>query len=149
MNNLTDVDETIARRELARFFVIADQANEAPQMFSRYIDAVWHRAIGTPDYDAFCVTAVGHPVGHVEEPGRGVVSWVELYHERYGTLPAVWFADEHGTVDTDSYGRYLATRMPVPGAPPAAPFVTAWDCTPTTGDPDRARSATPALVAVG
>jgi hypothetical protein len=54
------------------------------------------------------------------------VPWLGLYHARFGTLPAAWFADADGTVDQDAYDRYLATHT-----------VTAcWNCTPTTGDPD-------------
>ncbi|MDA8369871.1 MAG: hypothetical protein M0026_08360 [Nocardiopsaceae bacterium] len=37
-----------ARTELMRFFAIADVAERAPEMFSSYIDAEWHRLLDTP-----------------------------------------------------------------------------------------------------
>jgi hypothetical protein len=154
-----------ARKELARYFQIADLAQRAPEMFSAFIDAEWHRLLESKgDYSRFCLEAVGHMVGHQEGTGYGVVTWVELYHQRFGTLPGAWFASAEGVVDVAAYESYLdgranshpfkcSTGAPPPcevGNPPAlraafarAPrpkgnpgVIRAWDCTPTTRDPD-------------
>lgn len=150
-----------ARQELSKFFQIADMADKAPEMFSKFIDAEWHRLMENADYTRFCMESVGHPVGHKEGPGYGVVSWIDLYHERFGTLPAAWFASAEGVVDMAAYESYMDNRStsgafkcaPPPcevSNPPAlvrdydctpttadpAGLITAWDCTPTTGDPD-------------
>ncbi|MCY9784142.1 hypothetical protein KIK06_09575 [Nocardiopsis sp. EMB25] len=115
-----------ARTELARFFTIAETAERAPEMFSAYIDAEWHRLLGTPEYETLCRQAVGHGVGHRPDAGSGTPSWIAAYHERFGRLPAVWFAAADGSVDTALRRDYLN----------GVPFVTAWDCTPTTNDED-------------
>ncbi|MFN2495097.1 MAG: hypothetical protein ABR608_04205 [Pseudonocardiaceae bacterium] len=132
MSSLTGVSPAITREELRKFFLITAASEQPPQMFSRCIDAEWHRMLAEPGYDQFCLDTIGRSVGHVREPGHGVVAWVASYHDRFGTLPAVWFADEHGSVDQDAYGRYQVGRT----TGQASPVVTAWDCTPTTGDGD-------------
>lgn len=132
MSNLTEVRPTTARAELGKFFLIAAASEQPPQMFSRCVDAEWHRMLAKPGYDEFCLDTVGRRVGHAEDLGYGVVAWVDTYHNWFGTLPPVWFADEHGNVDRDAYARYRAGRAA--GRP--GPVVTAWDCTPTTGDGD-------------
>jgi hypothetical protein len=149
----TDISHATAREELAKFFAIADLADKAPEMFSEYIDAEWHRLLNdTDEYKAFCSAAVGHPVGHQPDKGFGTPSWLRHYHANYGQLPAVWFADATGTVNRELYAKYLTVyntdsgddAAPPPDAEPAEtglgkempPLITAWDCTPTTGDPD-------------
>lgn len=142
MQESTEISPAVAREELAKFFAIADLADRAPEMFSAFIDAEWHRMLDNQaTYRAFCNDAVGHAVGHQPDSGRGTPSWLALYHARYGTLPAIWFANEAGEIDAELYGRYLATS-------PAAPLITAWDCTPTTGDPDFAEVDTAAELVV-
>ncbi|MBB6170064.1 hypothetical protein HNR23_000124 [Nocardiopsis mwathae] len=136
----------IARTELAKFFVIADLASESPEMFSAYIDAEWHRMLGTKEYRALYRDAVGHSVGHVSAPGSGTPSWLGLYHERYGTLPCVWFADKNGAVDRELYGRYLRNRggrLHSDDAPAEVPLIVTWDCQPTTNDGDDFQTASP------
>lgn len=150
MPNLTEVNQVVARAELAKFFLIAESAEHAPQMFSRYIDAHWHRLLVSSGYDEFCINTVGHQVGHVEDAGHGVVPWVEVYHERFGTLPAVWFADEDSEVDLHAYARYLATRESATKTESpslAPPLVVGWDCVPTTNDPDYAMFTVLELIA--
>ncbi|WP_344102173.1 hypothetical protein [Nocardiopsis rhodophaea] len=135
-----------ARTELAKFFVIADLASESPEMFSAYIDAEWHRMLGTKEYRALCREAVGHRVCHVTAPGSGTPSWLNLYHERYGTLPSVWFADRNGTVDQELYGHYLRNRgglLSSEKSAAQAPLIVTWDCQPTTNDEDDFQTATP------
>jgi hypothetical protein len=115
-----------AREELAKFFAIAAMAEEAPGMFSAYIDAEWHRFASSDGYPAFCEQAAGRRVTHDGTCGEGAVAWVELYHQAYGALPAVWFADDDGVVDDGAYARYVDTRT-VHGS---------WNCTATTNDGD-------------
>jgi hypothetical protein len=115
-----------ARRELARFFTIARTADQAPEMFSEYIDAEWHRLLGTPEYETLCRQAIGRTVGHRQEAGSGTPSWIDRCHEEFGELSPVWFATADGSIDTALYRDYLA----------GAPLVTMWDCTPTTNDED-------------
>ncbi len=129
----TEVSPATAREELCRFFLIAAASEQPPQMFSRCVDAEWHRMLAEPGYDEFCLCTIGRRVGHVEDAGHGVVSWLDTYHDWFGTLAAVWFADGDGTVDRDAYARYQAGRT-VAGQ--SGLVVTAWDCTPTTGDGD-------------
>jgi len=128
MNDSIEVSQQAAREELGRFFIIADLADSAPEMFSAYIDAEWHRLLGSATYDTFCQQVVGHPVGHVTGACEGKVTWINLYHERFGTPPPEWFATATGQVDVTAYRRYLDT--------PTAPVITSWDCVPTTNDPD-------------
>lgn len=132
MSNLTEVRSAITREELRRFFLIAAASRQPPQMFSRCIDAEWHRMLTEPGYDAFCLSTVGRRIGHTQDADHGAVGWVDTYHDLFGTLPAAWFADEDGNVDRGAYARYRADRTA--GQP--NPVVTAWDCTPTTGDED-------------
>ena len=132
MSNSIEVTATISQAELRKFFLLAATSEQPPQMFSRRIDAEWHRMLAKPGYAKFCLDTIGRRVGHAKGRGYGVVSWVDTYHDRFGTLPAVWFADDDGNVDWEAYARYQADRTA--GRP--SHVVTAWDCTPTTGDGD-------------
>jgi hypothetical protein len=108
-----------AREELAKFFQLAESS---PGMFSTFIDKEWHRLAETADYDDFCRDAVGRVVAHLPICGEGEVAWLNDYHELWGALPPVWFADETGVVDSSSYGRYLDTRT----------VHASWNCSPDT-----------------
>ncbi|MGH3852189.1 MAG: hypothetical protein ACRDR6_01550 [Pseudonocardiaceae bacterium] len=132
MFNPVKVSTTTSRAELRKFFQVAAMSEQPPQMFSRCIDAEWHRMLAEPGYEKFCLDTIGRRVGHAQDRGHGVVSWVDTYHDRFGTLPAVWFADADGNVDSEAYARYRAGRA----AGQSSHVVTAWDCTPTTGDGD-------------
>lgn len=132
MSNPMQTTATTSREELHKFFLIAATSAQPPQMFSRYIDAEWHRMLAEPGYEEFRLDATGRRVGHAKDAGQGVVSWVDIYHDWFGTLPAVWFADEDGNVDCDAYALYQAGRA----AGALSRVVTAWDCTSTTGDED-------------
>ncbi|GIG55729.1 hypothetical protein Lfu02_01010 [Longispora fulva] len=127
MTAFTTVSTGRAREELGRFFLIAALADSAPEMFSAFIDAEWHRLLGTGAYDGFCDQLVGHPVGHREDAGYGQITWVQRYHEQFGPLPAEWFADAAGTIDHSAYDAYRST-----GAVTAS-----WNCSPASdGDGD-------------
>jgi hypothetical protein len=111
-----------AREELTKFFRIAQMAEEAPGMFSAFIDAEWHRLAETPEYAEFCQQAVGGSVKHAPINGEGEITWLDLYHEKFGQLPAAWFADKNGIVDTAAFAQYLDTRT----------VRASWNCTPDT-----------------
>ena len=99
-----------ALEELSKFFAIATMAEDAPGMFSTFIDAEWHRLMQTRDYAEFCIRTVGQEVGHAPIDGEGEIRWVDKYHQQFGALPAAWFADENGVVDTAALARYLETQ---------------------------------------
>jgi hypothetical protein len=111
-----------AREELSKFFKIAQMADEAPGMFSAFIDVEWHRLADTAEYTEFCQQAVGGPVAHAPLNGEGEVAWLGMYHEMFGDLPAAWFADKDGVVDTGAFARYRDTRT----------VRASWNCTPDT-----------------
>jgi hypothetical protein len=100
-----------AREELGKFFALAAVAEQAPGMFSAFIDEEWHRLAESAQYGAFCESAAGVVVRHDPTCGAGVVTWVDGYHARFGELPAVWFADVSGVVDAAAYEEYRATRV--------------------------------------
>lgn len=114
-----------ARTELSKFFIIATIADQSPGMFSKFIDAEWHRLAETADYSDFCRQSAGRPVAHAPINGEGEVTWIGMYHEQFGALPSAWFADETGAVDAEAYGEYLDTYT----------VRASWNCTPVV-DPD-------------
>ncbi|MER7790917.1 hypothetical protein [Streptomyces sp. NPDC097640] len=127
--------------ELGKFFTLyaerqARGDDRVMPMFSARIDAAWHRLNTHPAaLAAFSERHAGMPVGHAPLKGSGRVNWIEEYAARFGTLPAVWFADASGWVDTDALGRYERTGT----------VVTNWDCSPVPGDGgDVAKPARPA-----
>lgn len=113
-----------ARAELGKFFAIAAMADQAPGMFSQFIDAEWHQFAKSADYARFCDQTAGRLITHDPTCGEGEVAWLGLYHERFGALPASWFADENGTVDAEAYATYLDTHT----------VRASWNCSATTGD---------------
>ncbi|MER6912540.1 hypothetical protein ABT354_12795 [Streptomyces sp. NPDC000594] len=121
---------TAERRELGRFLAIAGQRfenGEGPAgMFSRAVDAVWHRMLTIPGYAAFSIEHAGTVLGHRETNGSGPISWVAVYEEEYGPLPGIWFTDADGVLDKAALARYEETGE----------VVAEWDCVPTTGDGD-------------
>ncbi|MBD0712345.1 hypothetical protein BU197_29575 [Streptomyces sp. CBMA291] len=130
MNTPTLPALPVERRELGRFLAVAGRRLERGEgvsgMFSRAVDAVWHRMLGTSEGVAFGVEHAGAVLGHRAVRGSGVVGWVGAYEEAYGPLPEVWFADERGVVDRAAFARYRETGT----------VVAEWDCVPTTGDAD-------------
>ncbi|MFG2812534.1 hypothetical protein [Streptomyces sp. NPDC048410] len=118
------------RVELGRFFKVTvrrfQDGHAAPEMFSGAVDAEWHRMLDTPEYDAFCAEHAGTLISHAENSGLGEISWVTVYEEMFGQLPAIWFADADGQVDADAMACYRETGV----------VVAEWDCSPTGGDSD-------------
>jgi hypothetical protein len=96
-------------------------------MFSRFIDQEWHRLAETPDFAAFSMATAGVLVRHDPTCGEGVVAWVDDYHNRFGLLPAIWFADETGAVDMAAFNTYRVTRV----------VTASWNCSADDGGDDR------------
>ncbi|MGW3519499.1 hypothetical protein [Streptomyces hydrogenans] len=123
---------TIEHRELGRFLAVAGRRfvrGDGPaEMFSRAVDAVWHRALAGPGYADFCTGRAGSVIGHREAKGSGPIGWVTEYEEEYGPLPEIWFTDEEGRLNAAALARYRETGR----------VVAEWDCVPTTGDGDDA-----------
>ncbi|MFF2352340.1 hypothetical protein ACFVVL_21460 [Kitasatospora sp. NPDC058115] len=117
--------------ELGKFFTIAarriDAAQAAPEMFSGAIDAAWHRLTEDPAaYHALTIQHAGRTLVHVESAGTGFISWVDVYEEAYGPLPAIWFTNADGTVNTKSLTRYRESGE----------VWAEWNCSPAPGDGD-------------
>jgi hypothetical protein len=117
-------DPVTAKAELAKFFAIAKDMLEAPGMFSKYIDGIWHNLLESPEYSEFSIAACGEIVEHVPISGEGRVEWVDAYHAKYGeNLPKEWFCDAEGMLDEAAYAEYLATEIVNGG----------WNCNPKSG----------------
>ncbi|MEU8923134.1 hypothetical protein AB0D10_19670 [Kitasatospora sp. NPDC048545] len=117
--------------ELGKFFTIAARRNDAgqaaPEMFSGAIDAAWHTLVDDPAaHETFAVQHAGRRLAHVESSGIGFVSWVSAYEEAYGPLPAIWFTDADGAVNTKALARYRETGE----------VWAEWNCSPAPGDGD-------------
>lgn len=114
--------------ELGRFFRISarrfESGHTAPEMFSTAIDREWHRLMETSGYAGFCVEHVGRTIGHRPLKGVGEISWMPMYEEMFGPLPALWFTDGDGRVDREALTRYRETGV----------VVAEWDCSPVPGD---------------
>jgi hypothetical protein len=119
-----DGDVEVARLELAKFFALAMDAPSPPQMFSQFIDNLWHSMLegkATEDYVDFSVAACGAIIEHVPLSGEGEVTWVTAYHAKFGQdLPKEWFCNRDGVLDDAAYNEYLRT----------GDVVASWDCTP-------------------
>ncbi|MEU6315157.1 hypothetical protein [Streptomyces sp. NPDC047014] len=119
-----------ATTELRRFLTITGRrlrdGQSAPEMFSPAVDAAWHKALGTPQYEALCQETAGRPIRHVANNGHGPIAWVTAYEAAYGPLPDIWFTDADGTVDDQAVARYRETGT----------VVAEWDCGPAGGDGD-------------
>jgi hypothetical protein len=120
-SRLSEAQQVAARDELTRFFqLVGDQNPEQFKMFSGAVDAIWHDLIQDPEvYRSFLNEGAIEPtMGHSPIAGFGVIEWVNQYHPRFGKLPQIWFTDEGGTLDEESYNAYLSTDV----------VVAAWDC---------------------
>lgn len=117
----TNVETVAVRDELAKFFALADLLGGELEMFSPCIDAEWHALISDPvAYEKFCKDAGTSVWGHKAASGVSVIEWVPEYHDRWGDLPRLWFADATGRVDEGKYQEYFASKV----------VEASWDCTP-------------------
>ncbi|WP_448330769.1 hypothetical protein [Streptomyces sp. DSM 41534] len=112
--------------ELGKFFALYAERrsrgdNRVMPMFSARVDAAWHHLATDPaDLASFCHRFAGTPIGHAPVKGAGRVDWIDEYTDRFGALPAVWFADASGKIDAEILSRYERTGT----------VVTNWDCSP-------------------
>ncbi|MGW5695208.1 hypothetical protein ACWEWX_30975 [Streptomyces asiaticus] len=118
--------------ELGKFFALyAERQSRGDDrvmpMFSACIDAAWHHlATDSAALASFCHRYAGIRVGHRPVKGAGRVDWIDEYTARFGALPAVWFSDASGRIDTDTLSRYERTGT----------VVTDWDCSPVPSGGD-------------
>ncbi|WP_156418537.1 hypothetical protein [Aureimonas sp. D3] len=111
MSASDEISKEAAIKELGRYFQL--RIPGAP-MFSDYIDDVWHDMMADREaYDEFARTNWGQLVEHHEfEEGDAVyaeIPWVKDYEQKFGKLPAVWFARSDGSIDTELQTEYQET----------------------------------------
>jgi hypothetical protein len=125
VSNSTYVDRTQNLIELGRFFDVAavfqSKTGKTANMPVCIIDQAWHDLMVNPSaYADFTDSAVGSSVDHLENKGEGIIEWVDIYHEKFGALPAVWFVSPLEFFDSELYDRYQRTRV----------LEMSWDCAP-------------------
>lgn len=94
------------------------------EMWSEFIDEVWHTVEAQPGYTDFCVAACGQKIIHSHEKGYSKISWTGHYEEKYEPLPAVWFLDRSGRLKDHLYERYFSDGV----------IWASWDCIPEYDD---------------
>jgi hypothetical protein len=118
-----------AFEELVKFMAIAADNDGKSEMWSEYIDEVWHREI-RKDNGKYLETRAGiGKIQHVEDSGEGQVSWIDKYHERFGALDKTWFLDKSGNVRSDLFEHYKRTNT----------IIASWGCGPVLPDPNSKR----------
>jgi hypothetical protein len=116
-----DEKKEIAKQELKKVFFLASNGVDV-KMFSKFIDSIWHELLkDKKQYEDFCIEACGNVIFHSESSGEGVIDFIEIYEEKYGKMPDVWFMDKNGDLDRKQYESYHGDNK----------FITGWDCTPT------------------
>ncbi|WP_025681780.1 hypothetical protein [Paenibacillus massiliensis] len=102
-----------AKEELSKYFGLKHNRAE---MFSPYIDEVWHDLIENKpeEYVDLSISSCGVVVGHIEKPKGSPrteeIFWVKEYHEKHGDLPSIWFTDKDGNVDEQVYSEYKKSK---------------------------------------
>lgn len=111
----------LAKTELKKAFQLSTEGVDV-KMFSKYIDKVWHEMADNPEeYERFCLESCGQIITHSQQSGEGVVDFVQIYEERFGKMPDVWFMDEEANLNIENFVNHLEGRQTISG----------WDCTPT------------------
>ncbi len=111
-----------AVQELEKVFSLCREGIHV-EMFSPYIDAVWH-SIADQDGRVWAIGKANSDIIHNEKPEAGSVTFVEAYEGRWGKLPDVWFFDEAGDLRQemksayDQYGVIYASWNCTPGMSP-------------------------------
>lgn len=99
-----------AFEELVKFMSIAVDNDGKAEMWSEYIDDVWHRE-NDKDCGKYLETRSGvGKIQHDQDFGEGQVSWIDKYHERFGALDKTWFLDKNGRVRSDLLEQYKRTK---------------------------------------
>lgn len=124
MTNLA-LDETVAIKELERFFVVADvfhqETGKRAFMPACPVDSEWHALLDSPEeYSDLCTDTVGREIKHQPAKGEGQIEWAALYEKLYGPLPDIWFRDANGNLNQSQLQEYIETGI----------FYASWDCTP-------------------
>jgi len=118
--------QTQAFEELVKFMAIAADCNDESEMWSEYIDEVWHREIERDNGKSLEIQSGVGDIQHVERSGEGQISWIERYHEKYGVLDVTWFMDRSGNVRSDLYEHYKRTNT----------VIASWSCGPVQPGPN-------------
>lgn len=122
-NVKVDLAQSVATRELARFFEIARvRGASVTVMPACPVDTLWHE-FQTQDenFTAFCLKHAHGKVAHREAKGFGTIEWVDFYHSMFGeSLPPIWFFTPDGQrFDSDAWDAYHSGELRL-----------SWDCTP-------------------
>ncbi|USK57370.1 hypothetical protein LIS82_13300 [Cytobacillus solani] len=96
-----------AEEELSKFFVLAGNGVNDLKMPKGIIDEVWHEKLNDQEsYTQFCNNTAGCYVEHIKEEGKGNLSWVTNYEEKFGKLDSTWFMDKQGQVNKEKLDNY-------------------------------------------
>lgn len=118
--------QTQAFEELVKFMAIAADNDGKSEMWSEYIDEVWHREIEKDDGKYLEMRSGIGRIQHVEDFGEGQVSWIDKYHERFGALDKTWFLDKSGSVRSELFEHYKRTNT----------IIASWGCGPVMPGPN-------------
>ncbi|MCM3324764.1 hypothetical protein [Cytobacillus kochii] len=126
MNTTLVMDEMkkTAENELGRFFSLFGDGVENLVMPKSIVDEVWHEKLKREDYEEFCMRNANQLVGHAPINGKGEIGWFTKYENKFGKLDKVWFTDKKGTLDAESYRKYIESKNPS----------MEWDCVPIGTD---------------
>lgn len=107
-----------ATQELEKFFQMAvvyqKETNKPSRMLDCVVDEAWHQILKDElGYQLFCNNAVGQIITHDTDTVRdfGVIPWVPTYEKMFGQLPKIWFKNNEGILDSDTYQSYLKTGI--------------------------------------
>lgn len=118
-----------AKVELSRFLWLAARSGRPIEMWSEFIDEVWHDELKNDSYETFSVSACGTVIGHSATSGYGKISWIAEYEQLFGDLNPVWFLDRNGNERRDLAEIYQRDRQ----------VIASWDCGPIVPTDDIAR----------
>ena len=115
-----------AKNELSKFFKLTSKLNRRLEMFSDFLDEVWHEMLkDKASYESFCVENSGYLIEHIDSiipgaSGYGEISWIKDYEALYGRLTKEWFMGSDGNFDQVLYSNYLNNGN----------ILAAWKCNP-------------------
>ena len=125
LNFLMVNDDTVAREELKKFFVVGavrHKEGEYTGMPACYLDTFWHRLLKEQpeEYERICSESVNELVDHISYNGEGPWEWVSCYETMFGSLSPIWFTDPDGIFNGPMYVEYMETGV----------VKASWNCSP-------------------
>jgi hypothetical protein len=98
------------------------------------VDEAWHQL--TENATEFCCSNLGEFVAHLKvECPRETLAWVITYEKAHGHLPDVWFRNQEGSLDTESYNTYLQDYLSRTRREDDLPEIeNSWRCSPGTAE---------------